>query len=140
MRLLEVEEVSLIKALLMTNSNIAEIIVPTLDTILVEDMDDGGMGSLLFISCTNDSNRKLGKTLAEAEFLDEDQVLVCVQLNLDNHNQLFELDIWKVDYSPVSRCSNLERIGAIKHIGSSLINGNSTGIVSRVRLLPSTNL
>ncbi|MFM7856151.1 MAG: DUF6984 family protein [Pseudanabaena sp.] len=110
MRLLKTEEASLIKALLMTNSKIAEIIVPTLDTTFVENMDDGGMGSLLFISCTDDSNRKLGKTLAEAEFLDEDQVPVCVQLNLDNHNQLFELDIWKVDYSPVSRWPNLEQI------------------------------
>jgi hypothetical protein len=110
MRLLKTEEASLIKALLMTNSKIAEIIVPTLDTTFVENMDDGGMGSLFFISCTDDANRKLGKTLAEAEFLDEDQVPVCVQLNLDNHNQLFELDIWKVDYSPVSRWTNLEQI------------------------------
>nr|WP_103670451.1 hypothetical protein [Pseudanabaena sp. BC1403] len=94
----------------MTNSKIAEIIVPTLDTTFVENMDDGGMGSLLFASCTDDSNRKLGKTLAEASFLDEDQVPVYVQLNLDNHNQLFELDIWKVDYSHMSKWPNLDQI------------------------------
>ena len=110
MRLLKAEEVLLMKALLMANPKIAEIIVPTLDTTFVENMNDGGMGSLIFISCTDDSNRKIGKTLAEAEFLDEDQVPVFVQLNLDNYNQLFELDIWKVDYSPVSRYPNLEQI------------------------------
>ena len=94
----------------MANPKIAEIIVPTLDTTFVENMNDGGMGSLIFISYTDDSNRKIGKTLTEAEFLDEDQVPVFVQLNLDNYNQLFELDIWKVDYSPVSRYPNLEQI------------------------------
>jgi hypothetical protein len=110
MRLLKAEEVLLIKSLLMANPKIAEIIVPTLDTTFVENMNDGGMGSLIFISYTDDSNRKIGKTLTEAEFLDEDQVPVFVQLNLDNYNQLFELDIWKVDYSPVSRYPNLEQI------------------------------
>ena len=68
----------------MANPKIAEIIVPTLDTTFVENMNDGGMGSLIFISYTDDSNRKIGKTLTEAEFLDEDQVPVFVQLNLDN--------------------------------------------------------
>ncbi len=110
MRLVKAGEVALIKALLMTNSKLAEVIVPTLYTALVEDMDDGGMGSLRFNSCAADSGRSLGRTVAEAEFLDEDGVPVCVELNLDEHSQLFELDVWKVDYSPVSRWPDLGQV------------------------------
>jgi hypothetical protein len=110
MRLLKTEEAALIEVLLMTNPQIASTILPTINTMLVENMDDGEMGSLLFQSFDNNSNRSFGKILAEAEFLDKDKVPVYVQLNLDNHSQLFELDIWKVDYSPVSRLPNLDQI------------------------------
>ncbi|MEG3876389.1 hypothetical protein QT972_03250 [Microcoleus sp. herbarium7] len=110
MRLLKSGESALIKALLMTNSQLAEVIVPTLNTALVEDMDDGGMGSLRFKSCAADSGRRLGKTVAEAEFLDEDAVPVSVELNLDEHSQLFELDVWKFDYSRVSRWPDLGQV------------------------------
>lgn len=48
--LLKTEEVLLIKFLLRINPKIAEIILPTLDNTFVENMDDGDMGSLLFIS------------------------------------------------------------------------------------------
>ena len=113
MRLLTAYEVALINALLMTNSKPAQIVLPPLNTVLVEEMDDGGMGSLRFMSSISDVDRHLGKTVAEAEFQDEDGVLVSIELNLDNNNQLFELDVWKVDYSPISRWPDLERI-AIK--------------------------
>lgn len=110
MRLLKTEEAALIEALLMTNPQIASTILPTIDAVLVEDMDDGEMGSLLFQSFDDNPNRSLGEILAEAEFLDKDKIPVYVQLNLDNHSQLFELDIWKADYSPVSRLPNLDQI------------------------------
>lgn len=110
MRLLKADEAALINALLMTNSKFAKVIIPTLNTALVEEMDDGGMGSLRFISCAADSGRSLGRKVAEAEFMDEDGIPVYVELNLDNHSQIFELDIWKVDYSPVSRLPNLEQV------------------------------
>lgn len=110
MRLLKFGESALIKALLMTNSKLAEVIVPTLNTALVEDMDDGEMGSIRFKSCAADSGRSLGRRVAEAEFLDEDAVPVSVELNLDEHSQLFELDVWKFDYSPVSRWSGLGQV------------------------------
>jgi hypothetical protein len=59
--LLKTEEVLLIKFLLRINPKIAEIILPTLDNTFVENMDDGGMGSLLFISCTdNITQNKVG--------------------------------------------------------------------------------
>jgi hypothetical protein len=110
MRLLKTYESQLIQALLMTSSKYAEEMIPTLNTLLVEDVDDGGMGGLFFISPSDNSDRSLGKTIAEAEFLDEDGIPVSVALNLDTNNQLFELDVWKVDYSPVSKWPDLGRI------------------------------
>ena len=106
MRLLKSHEEKLIKSLLMKNSSLAKLFIPLLDTVLVEDADDGGMGGLRFISHINNADRTIGQKVAETEFIDEDGVLVSVELSLDNNNQLFELDIWKVDYSPL--CINIE--------------------------------
>ncbi len=110
MRLLKADEAKLIKALLMTNCKLAESMLPIIDTALVEDMDDGKMGSLKFISHITDSESSLGKTLAEAEFLDEDGVLVLIALNLDKHDQLFELDVWKVDYSSMTKYPDIGNV------------------------------
>jgi hypothetical protein len=52
---------------------------------------------------SGDSNRRLGEKLADLEFSDEDGAVVTVQLNLDNHNNLYELDVWKTDFSPLKR-------------------------------------
>jgi len=71
----------------------------SLPAIEVEEMDDGGMGSLLFKSGKLD--RFLGKELASETFVDTDGVEVIVTLSLDNYGELFELDVWKVDFSPV---------------------------------------
>ena len=73
-----------------------------LDTALVSTMKDGGMGSLLFkpdnFSC---EQRKLHHPHAEIRFRDLDGIEVCASLNLDEHMQPFELDIWKTDFSPL---------------------------------------
>jgi hypothetical protein len=103
MRLLKSHEAKLIKILLLKNSSLAKIFIPLLDTVLVEDADDGGMGGLIFMSQINNADRTIGQKVAETEFIDEDGVLVSVELSLDNNNQLFELDVWKVDYSPLCR-------------------------------------
>jgi len=75
------------------------ITADSLAAIEVEEMDDGGMGSLLFKSSKLD--RLLGKELASKTFVDTDGVEVIVTLSLDNYGDLFELDVWKVDFSPV---------------------------------------
>lgn len=67
----------------------------------VEEMDDGGMGGLKFSS--SHENRSLGPQIASAEFLDEDGITVIATLNLDNYGDLYELDIWKTDFSPLRR-------------------------------------
>ncbi|MGT2457853.1 DUF6984 family protein [Cupriavidus basilensis] len=67
----------------------------------VEEMDDGGMGGLTFVS--PHENRHIGSDLASVEFFDEDGVAVIVTLSLDNYGDLYELDIWKTDFSPLRR-------------------------------------
>lgn len=41
------------------------------------------------------------KCVAELQFDDDDGVPILTSLNIDQDGKLFELDIWKVDYSPV---------------------------------------
>ena len=77
------------------------------DFNLVEDMNDGGMGSLRFVGS---ADRSLGKCIGEAEFDDADGVPVSVALNMDQRGELFELDLWKVDFSPLRRIAALAEL------------------------------
>jgi hypothetical protein len=80
---------------------------PRTVTNSVLDMRDGGMGSLRF---SGSEQRCYGSTLAEAEFKDADGTPVSVALMLDETGDLFELDIWKVDFSPLVRIPPVEQI------------------------------
>lgn len=66
----------------------------------VEELSDGGMGSLRFFwgGC---EIRKFGRKIAEREFFDSDGVEISVAINLDQLGDLYELDLWKVDFSKV---------------------------------------
>ena len=67
-------------------------------------MHDGGMGSLsLFPKGTVVDNRKFGERISEYQFQDVDGIDVIVSLNLDTKGELFELDVWKTDFSPLIR-------------------------------------
>ena len=72
-----------------------------LDALRVSDMNDGGMGSLLFESAK--PFRRYGLTLSEGWFNGEDGLPVLVAINLDKDSEVFELDSWKVDFSPRRR-------------------------------------
>lgn len=74
------------------------------DFRLVEDLNDGGMGSLRFVGSPD---RRFGECVGEAEFDDADGVTVSVALNADQSGELFELDVWKVDFSPLQRIAAL---------------------------------
>lgn len=76
-------------------------IATDINALRVSPMDDGGMGSLLFASST--TKPELGSTPAECSFVDSDGVLVSATLILDKNGALFELDVWKVDYSPLNQ-------------------------------------
>ena len=68
-------------------------------------MDDGGMGSIRFlpIGSTGDDVREFGEEIGSCHFTDADGVVVSVALYADSFGQPFELDVWKVDYSPLQR-------------------------------------
>ena len=72
-----------------------------LDKLFVKPMMDRGMGSLLFVSNNLAAERRLGREAADCFFRDSDGVFVSAVLNLDQDGELFELDVWKVDYSPL---------------------------------------
>ena len=79
-----------------------------LDQLRVIDMDDGGMGRLQFGADRHKRVRQ--NSLAEAQYEDEDGVLVWVELNLDQHGELFELDSWKVDFEPLIRIAPVDQV------------------------------
>ena len=66
--------------------------------LLVNSMDDGGMGSLSIGE--HYASRQLGQEIAEYMFDDIDGIPVSAALNVDKQGNLYELDIWKVDFSP----------------------------------------
>ncbi|WP_413715440.1 DUF6984 family protein [Sphingobium sp. B7D2B] len=67
--------------------------------LLVEEMDDGGMGGLSFVS--QKLERTYGGEAGSCAFYDEDGMQVRVGLILDQDGDLYELDLWKVDFSPL---------------------------------------
>lgn len=80
-----------------------------LQELLVRDMNDGEMGSLYFPS-KEGGRRRLGKALVEAEFRDEDGMLVSAVVNLDAAGQLYELDMLKMDCTPLLRLPRAEDV------------------------------
>lgn len=74
----------------------------------VSPMRDAGMGSLQFAAGT--ARPRFGKEVAACQFHDEDGVLVSATLNLDQHGRLFEMDVWKVDFSPLRRWPTADEI------------------------------
>lgn len=74
------------------------------ESLQVKELEDGGMGSLLLgPGLGSDEERGFGRAAAEVQFQDDDGVGVIATLNLDKDGRLFELDIWKVDFSPLVR-------------------------------------
>ena len=90
-------------------------IVDQLATVLVQDVPDGGMGSLYFWDGPR-KNRRLGKTLAEGCFTDADNVPVYTYLDLDKAGGLFELYMWKVDFSALVRFPEPDDVEVIDRI------------------------
>lgn len=100
-RKLRKEQADLI-AEMVRNSPNADKLLRLLSARLVEDMNDSGMRSVRFRAADN-RHRRFGQKIAEAEFTDEDGTLVSAVVNVDQNGELLELDIWKVDFSPLKR-------------------------------------
>lgn len=97
-RSLRAEEKAVLAALLGTS---VEVLNQRLKSCAVEDMADGGMGSIRFLQGSSGESPVFDKAVAEAEYVDADGVVVSIVLNVDQQGDLFELDIWKVDFSPL---------------------------------------
>lgn len=71
--------------------------------LLVQPLADGGMGSLylFYKGVPLNEKRTFGKQVSEMTFVDKDGVTVIVSLNVDEKGLLYELDVWKTDYSRV---------------------------------------
>lgn len=78
------------------------------DELMVEDMDDGGMGSLTLYPPIYSAERAFGRQVSEYQFLDKDMTPVIATLYVDKQEHLLELDIWKVDYSPLLSLPNIQ--------------------------------
>lgn len=97
-RNLRSEERSLIAALLSVSHQ--EKLEALTSEIQARELLDGRMGSIRFDRA---EPRRFGQELARAEYHDADGVLVSITVNLDDRGELFELDFWKVDFSPLKR-------------------------------------
>jgi len=73
----------------------------------VQTMADGGMGSIRFYNGRDRSPLDYGGQIAEAAFQDADGVPVSITLSVDTIGDLFEMDVFKADFSPLIRYPDL---------------------------------
>ncbi len=112
-RLLTNKEQEVVNALISFSASKWAFLKDEISTAKVSEMQDGGMGSLLFSPGTTEV-RTLGLSIAEAEFLDVDGAAVSVVLNLDKNDKLFELDVWKYNFEPLISFPDIKKLKAKK--------------------------
>jgi hypothetical protein len=101
-RPLHVSERELVRTMLMKKYSADPVLDAMLASSVVEEMQDGGMGSIRFLS-PGGPKAVFGKTTAEAEYTDDDGVLVTIVINTDEKGELYEVGFWKVDFTPLKR-------------------------------------
>jgi len=67
-------------------------------SLRVIELADGNMGSTRFISLLNE---RQASCLETAEFRDVEGSNINVAINADQTGALYEIDIWKYDFTPV---------------------------------------
>ena len=68
----------------------------------VVEMNDGGMGSLKFLSVRN-INAKMQEEIASIDLYDIDSIPLFISLNTNTDNEIYELDVFKADFSPLKK-------------------------------------
>ncbi|MER2998824.1 DUF6984 family protein [Pontibacter populi] len=96
-RNLKDSEQNLIKHLIRISNKEGTFDIPE----LVEDLKDGKMGSIRFVS--SEPDRTYSSDLVQVEYIDEDNVPVIITLTIDNHQKFYELEFWKVDFEKLVR-------------------------------------
>lgn len=97
-RLLTSEELALLERLLLAAGQTENL--KSLAAAQVQNMNDGAMGSLRFVTASS-SARRFGGSISQAEFIDQDGVPVSVALIVDQDGNLFELDLFKANFAPL---------------------------------------
>lgn len=67
-------------------------------SLWVTELTDGNMGSIRFASPLNE---RQASYLEKAEFRDVEGSNINVAINTDQTGELYEIDIWKYDFTPV---------------------------------------
>lgn len=81
---------------LINRSKKPENLRPFVDQVVVEDMDDGAMGSIrLFVVSALNASRKMKSQASELQFHDTDGALVIASLYISEDGLPFEIDVWK---------------------------------------------
>ena len=50
------------------------------------------------------------RQIVEAEYLDSDGILVSIELTEDSEGNLYELDLWKVDFNPLITYPTFDKV------------------------------
>lgn len=100
-RKLKADEIALITWMI-KDANEGSAIIDKLNELTVEEMNDGGMGSLKVVVDGKDS-RLYSKDLAKADLFDIDGVPVFISIDLDTNGDFYQLDVFKGDFSPLKK-------------------------------------
>ena len=92
---------------LLQNSDATSQLRCDLTQATVAETTDGGMGSLRFLG---GRSQRMGRELVSATYIDSDGTPVELSVNLDEDGRIFELDIWKVDFSPLQQFPKPEQL------------------------------
>lgn len=91
------EEKNLIISILeLAKSNDRIVSIPE----VVYDLEDGGIRT---IKLTNNIERVYGKDILQVNFIDSDKTPVIITLTIDNKDDLFELEFWKVNFEKLNK-------------------------------------
>jgi uncharacterized protein DUF6984 len=112
-RKLSKDELRVLKKIL-TQTGVATEFEDQLAAMKVQTMADGGMGSIRFYNGRDRSPLDYGEQIAEAAFQDSDGMPVSITLSIDTIGDLFEMDVFKADFSPLIRYPDLADLAIIK--------------------------
>ena len=110
--MLRAEELELLRAILGKHSA-AKSLLSAIERVRVRDLSDGGMGSIELGEGSANA-RRMSACVAEADYVDSDGVSVSIAINVDQNGHLFEVDMWKVDFSPLIQYPNSRTIRNIR--------------------------
>ena len=91
----------------------AKSLLSAIERVRVRDLSDGQMGSIELGESSSAARRMLA-CVAEADYVDSDGVSLSIAINVDQNGRLLELDVWKVDFSPLLQNPNPKTIRNIR--------------------------